>query len=258
VNRRRSALGAAVTAAVLAACGGSAADEPTAGSTSQADPTTVTVLAAASLTEAFTELATAYESDHPGVTVEVSFGSSTTLAQQVAEGIEADLFASAGTGAMEQLPEGSADGGGEDVLTRNVLEIAVQPGNPRAITGLADFARADLDTVLCAETVPCGRAADEAFATAGITPTPASREIDVKATLSKVELLEADAAMVYRSDVVAASEAVEGVVIPDDENVSLDYPLVWFNANEHTVGLAQLLLGERGQQTLAELGFTSR
>ena len=245
-------LGVLAMAMLLSACGGASEGASVDAST------TVSVLAAASLTEAFTELATAYENENPGVTVEVSFGSSTTLAQQIAEGAPADVYASAGTGALAQLPEGYAADGGEEVLTRNVLEIAVQPGNPRAVVGLADFARADLDTVLCAETVPCGTAADEAFAAAGITATPVSRELDVKATLSKVELGEADAAMVYRSDVVAAGDAVEGVVVPDEENVTLDYPLVWFDGDEHTVGFAELLLGERGQQVLTDLGFSGR
>ena len=245
-------LGGLALAVLLSACGGSsegAAQEPS---------TTVTVLAAASLTEAFTELATAYEDENPGVTVEVSFGSSTTLAQQIAEGAPADVYASAGTGALAQLPEGYAADGGEEVLARNVLEIAVQQGDPHGITGLADFARDDLDTVLCAETVPCGRAADDAFAAAGITPTPASRELDVKATLAKVKLGEADAALVYRSDIVAADDAVEGVVIPDEENVTLDYPIVWFDEDEHTVGFVELLLGDRGQQVLTDLGFSGR
>ena len=245
-------LGVLAMAMLLSACGGASEGASVDAST------TVSVLAAASLTEAFTELATAYENENPGVTVEVSFGSSTTLAQQIAEGAPADVYASAGTGALAQLPEGYAADGGEEVLTRNVLEIAVQPGNPQAVVGLADFARADLDTVLCAETVPCGTAADETFAAAGITVTPVSRELDVKATLSKVELGEADAAMVYRSDVVAAGDAVEGVVVPDEENVTLDYPLVWFDGDEHTVGFAELLLGERGQQVLTDLGFSGR
>ena len=245
-------LGVLAMAMLLSACGGASEGASVDAST------TVSVLAAASLTEAFTELATAYENENPGVTVEVSFGSSTTLAQQIAEGAPADVYASAGTGALAQLPEGYAADGGEEVLTRNVLEIAVQPGNPRAVVGLADFARADLDTVLCAETVPCGTAADETFAAAGITVTPVSRELDVKATLSKVELGEADAAMVYRSDVVAAGDAVEGVVVPDEENVTLDYPLVWFDGDEHTVGFAEMLLGERGQQVLTDLGFSGR
>lgn len=219
---------------------------------------TVTVLAAASLTEAFTELAGAYESDHPGVTIRLSFGSSSTLAQQIAEGAEADAYASAGTGALDLLPAGYGESGGEAVLTRNVLEIAVQPGNAGRVSGLRDFARDDIDTVLCAETVPCGMAADEAFTAAGITPAPASRELDVKATLAKVELREADAAMVYRSDVVAAGDAVEGIRIPDEENVTLDYPIVWFNEREHTVGFVELVTGPRGEDTMSTLGFAVR
>ena len=246
--RRARATSLLAAAALLTACGGPSDD----------GSTTVSVLAAASLTEAVTRLATAYEAEHPGARIEVSLGSSTTLAQQIAQGADADVYAGAGADALERLPAGFADGGGEDVLARNVLEIAVRPGNPEALTGLADFARTDLDTVLCAETVPCGRAADEAFAAAGVVAAPASREVDVKATVSKVALGEADAAVVYRSDVVAAAGTVDGVVIPDEANVLVDYPIAWSNEGVHTVGFVDLLLGERGRQTLSELGFSSR
>lgn len=254
--------------ALLTGCGGSTSREPT----------TVTVLAAASLTEAFTSLAAAYEAEHDGVTIALSFGSSTTLAQQIAEGADADLYASAGRAALAHLPQDDGGDGGEQLIARNVLEIAVPPGNPAGVTGLADFTREDIDTVLCAETVPCGTAADEAFDKARLTPTPASRELDVKATLAKVTLGEADAAIVYRSDVVSAAgieegidgadgagdagdvrervEGVEGVEIPESENVVMDYPLVWFNADPHTTGFAELLSSEQGQEALTAAGFT--
>lgn len=260
----RAATGVAV-ALTLAACGGfstlaetdNSTEAPTEASTSDApaEPVTLTVLAAASLTDAFTDLAEQYEAEHEGVTIELSFGSSTTLAQQIAEGVEADLFASAGRGALEHLSENYAAEGGESVIATNVLAIAVAPGNPLGVSGLADFTRTDIDTVLCAETVPCGRAADEAFAAQGITPQPVSREIDVRATLAKVTLDEADAALVYQSDVVT-EPAVDGVPIPADENVSLDYPLLWFNTGEHTVGFAEFLAGSAGELALENAGFS--
>ncbi|MDO5503645.1 MAG: molybdate ABC transporter substrate-binding protein [Actinomycetia bacterium] len=215
----------------------------------------ITVLAAASLTDAFTQLATQLEEQHPGVSVLVSFGSSTTLAQQVFEGAEADVYASAGRTALDQLPDGFAADGGTADIAANVLEIAVPPGNPGGVSGLTDFTRSDIDTVLCAETVPCGRAADEAFATAALTPTPASREIDVKATLSKVTLGEADAAIVYQSDVVSAGAAVEGVPIPAELNVSMAYPMLWSNTDPATLAFVELVTGPPGLAALAEAGF---
>ena len=235
---------------LLGGCGGSASDTDT------AERSTLMILAAASLTEAFTELAEQYEADHPEVTIHLSFGSSTTLAQQITAGADADLFASAGTGALEQLPPGYADETGEQIIASNVLEIAVLPGNPSGVTGLADFERADIDTVLCAQTVPCGRAADEAFAAAGLTPTPVSRELDVKATLAKISLGEADAAIVYRSDVVT-DDAVEGVEIPAEENVSLSYPLISFNTDTHTIGFAEFLAGPQALAALETAGFSA-
>lgn len=216
---------------------------------------TVTVLAAASLTEAFTELADQLKAEHPGVTVELSFGSSTTLAQQIAEGADADVYASAGRGAVDHLPADFADDGDAADIASNVLQIAVPQGNPGAVKGLNDFTRSDVDTVLCAETVPCGKAADEAFGKAGLTPTPVSREIDVKATLSKVTLGEADAAIVYQSDVATAGDGVEGVEIPEDENVKMAYPMLWSNTDPATIAFVDLVQGETGLAALAKAGF---
>lgn len=255
---------------ILTGCGsdgaaenGSAADwtegaEPTDLSTQPADDSiqgTVTVLAAASLTEAFTELATQLEQQHPSLTVELSFGSSTTLAQQITEGAEADVYASAGKGALEQLPADFASASDTVDIASNVLAIAVPTGNPGGITTLEDFARSDIDTVLCADTVPCGKAADEAFARASITPAPASREIDVKATLSKVTLGEADGAIVYQSDVATAGDGIEGIEIPADLNVSVTYPLLWSNTDPATLALVDLVRSEQGLEALEAAGF---
>ena len=266
---RRTLTALAASTLLLTACGGNGSTDTSADTGTDTDTSaesgaestaeeitgTITVLAAASLTDAFTELAEQLEADHPGITVELSFGSSTTLAQQIAEGAEADVYASAGRGALAQLPDGfGADGDTTDIAS-NVLQIAVPEGNPAGVQGLADFARSDIDTVLCAETVPCGGAADEAFAAAGITPTPASREIDVRATLSKVTLGEADAAIVYQSDVATAGDGVEGVEIPAAENVAMPYPMLWSNTDPATMAFVDLVRGADGLAALAAAGF---
>lgn len=217
--------------------------------------TTVTVLAAASLTDPLTSLARQYERTHHGVTVALSFGSSTTLAQQVAEGAPADVVAFAGTPALDQLPKDATDHGGRATIARNTMEIATPPDNPGGVHSLADLARPGLDVVLCASTVPCGKAADTVLSRAGISPHVVSREVDVKATLAKVRLGEADAAVVYHSDVVSAGDSVKGVVIPTAQNTTLDYPVVWLNTKPDTTGFAELVRGTEGRAALTRAGF---
>lgn len=259
----------AAGALLLAGCGSGTTDTPaestttgeSAGTSTETTPAadeiigTVTVLAAASLTEAFTELADQLMAEHPGITVELSFGSSTTLAQQISEGAEADVYASAGRGALEQMPADFAADGDSVEIASNLLEIAVPQGNPGNVNSLEDFTRSDIDTVLCESSVPCGRAADEAFAMAGLNPTPVSREIDVKATLSKVELGEADAAIVYQSDVFTARDAVEGIEIPLDTNAAIVYPMLWSNTEATTLAFIDLVRGPEGLAALGEAGF---
>ncbi len=215
---------------------------------------TVTVLAAASLTTPFTALAAEFEKEHPGVDVQFSFGSSTTLAQQIAQGAPADLFASAGTKALDQLPAGVATAT-TVTLARNVLEIATPAGNAKAVTGLASLANPDLAVVLCAATVPCGSAADAILATAGVSAHVVSREVDVKATLAKVTLGEADAAVVYHSDVVGAGSKVTGVEIPASANTTLAYPMVTLSSDPATTAFAAYLSGPDGVRALTESGF---
>jgi molybdate transport system substrate-binding protein len=252
---------AGVVAALLAACG-SGGGSPAAGSrggsgssSSAAGDAQVVVLAAASLTEPLTALAEDYERDHPGVDVALSFGSSTTLAQQVAEGAPADLVAFADTNALKVLPADVTARGGRATIARNTMEIATPPDNPGEVDALADLSREDLDIVLCASTVPCGSAADTVLANAGIEAHVVSREVDVKATLAKVRLGEADAAVVYHSDVVSAGDSVRGVPIPAAQNTTLDYPLLWLDGDEHTVGLASLVRGPEGVAELTAAGF---
>ena len=246
----------AVAALALAACSpATTADTTTSGGSAGAGSGSVTVLAAASLTEPLTALAAAYEQDHPGVDVRLSFGSSTTLAQQIAEGAPADLYASAGEAALELLPADATSAGGRAVIARNTMEIATPPDDPGRVGAITDLARPDLDVVLCAATVPCGRAADEVLRKAGVTAHVVSREVDVKATLTKVTLGEADAALVYHSDVVGAGAAVRGVAVPASDEVVLDYPLVWFSERPDVVGFARFVAGPEGTAALERAGF---
>jgi molybdate transport system substrate-binding protein len=249
-----------LVAVLLEGCGGGSTDATTT-SARPAGPATastevggeVTVLAAASLTGPFTALAGAYEKAHPGSTVQLGFGSSTTLAQQVAQGAVADLLATAGTAALEQL--GDVRPTGTTTIARNTLEIATPGDNPGGVTSLDDLANNDVDVVLCASTVPCGKAADEVLAKAGVTANVVSREVDVSATLAKVSLGEADAAVVYHSDVVSAQGKVAGVGIPPAQNMTLTYPLVRFGDDPAAAAFAAYLTGPQGLSALRAAGF---
>jgi molybdate transport system substrate-binding protein len=135
------------------------------------------------------------------------------------------------------------------------MEIATPPDNPGKVAALEDLGNPDLDVVLCASTVPCGAGADEVLQRAGVTAHVVSREVDVKATLAKVRLGEADAAVVYHSDVVSAGDSVLGVAIPAAGNVTVDYPLVWLDREPHTTGFADLVRSDAGRAALAKAGF---
>jgi len=216
------------------------------------------VLAAASLTETFTQLGAEFEAENPGVTVIFSFGASSALAQQVVSGAPGDLFASASPTTMATVTDAGLARGEPVVFVRNRLQIAVPTGNPGGVTGLADFADADLTIALCAEEAPCGAAAAKAFTAAGITPAPDTLEQDVKATLTKVELGEVDAALVYRTDVRAAADTVEGINFPESGDAINDYPIVLLadapNA-EAAQAFLDYVLSEVGLQVLADAGF---
>ena len=218
---------------------------------------TVTVLAASSLTGAFEELAGEFEDRHPGVDIETSFAASSELAAQIQQGAPADVFASADESNMDKVVE-SGDVDTEPVVfARNRLTIAVEQGNPQDIAGMPDLARDDLVVVLCAEQVPCGKFADQALDAAGVSVSPASREENVKAALGKVELGEADAAIVYVTDVLASGEA-EAVDIPDDQNVIAVYPiapLAEATPDDAAAAFVDFVVSRAGQAILREFGF---
>ncbi|MEW1955345.1 molybdate ABC transporter substrate-binding protein [Terrabacter sp. NPDC080008] len=250
----------ALAAVLLAACGGNGsadstdgAAKPGAGTSADSPQGTVTVLAAASLTESFDKLAKDFEAAHPGVTVRTSYGSSATLVQQVDNGAPASVLALAGTAAAAPLDKSLA----KDTRTfaSNVLEIAVPPGNPGHVTSISDLAKPTVKVVTCADTVPCGKAAQATFAKARIVPNVVSKEVDVKATLAKVKLAEADAAVVYHSDVVAAKGSVTGVAIPSQLNTRLDYPVVALSDDAATKAFVAYVLSDAGRATVQSFGF---
>jgi molybdate transport system substrate-binding protein len=248
--------------AVAAACGSddgaeSGAGGPDDGRAADLDGT-ITVYAAASLTDALTEVAGAFEATHAGVTVELNFAGSSALREQILAGAPADVFASATPDSMDQVVTAGAVDGEPRVLARNTLEIAVPAGNPGDVEGLADFADDDLLIGLCAVEVPCGELGREVLARAGVTPSPDTDEPDVRSLLTKVAAGDLDAGIVYHSDVVAAGDDVEGIAIPDAGNVVADHPVAALSdAGEPAVAAAfvDFLLAEDGQAVLESHGF---
>ena len=247
-----------MTATLLTGCGSTTpASEPTAlqgaSGASSSLQGTVTVLAAASLTESFDQLKKDFEAAHPGVTVETSYGSSATLVQQVNNGAPASVLALAGTDAAAPLDQSMV----KDTRTfaTNVLEIALPPSNPARVTSIDNLGKPTVKVVVCADTVPCGKAAQATFAKARVVPNVVSKEVDVKATLAKVKLGEADAAVVYRSDVVAAKGAVKGAEIPSQLNTSLSYPAITLSDDAATSAFVAYLLSAKGLDTVQSFGF---
>lgn len=186
---------------------------------------TVTVLAAASLTETFQQIGEDFEAANPGVEVEFGFAGSSSLAAQINQGAPADVFASAAPADMDTVVEA---GNAEDPETfaRNQLVVAVPEGNPDGVTALADLADPALKVALCAEEAPCGAASQTALDAAGVELTPVTYETDVKAALAKLTLGEVDAALVYRTDIAADGvEGVEAVEFPESAEAINDYVL---------------------------------
>jgi molybdate transport system substrate-binding protein len=216
---------------------------------------TVVVLAASSLTESLTAIAQDFEASHPGTDVQLSFAASSTVVTQVNQGAPADLVALAGTSAMGPLDKSRIAKDGTRSMASNTLEIATPPTNPGKVNGITDLSRPTLNVVLCAATVPCGKAAAKALSVAGVVAHVVSYETDVKATLAKVQLGEADAAIVYHSDVVSAGIRVRGVQIPASVNQTLDYPLIRLTDDPTTVAFMTYVLSDQGRKRLRDHGF---
>ena len=229
---------------VLAACAG---DAPQSSGT--------TVFAAASLTEAFTELGDAFMQEHPEADLTFSFASSSDLARQAVEGAPVDVFASADPANMAKVIDAGAASGEPTVFATNRAEIIVAPGNPLGVTSVDDLAMEDLVVIVCAPDVPCGTYAGDIFANAGVDVTPDSYEENVKAVATKVTLGEADAGIVYTTDVLAAGDAASGVEIPDDINVVAEYPIVAVSDSEVAQRFIEFVTSPAGQRILGLRGF---
>lgn len=216
---------------------------------------TVTVSAAASLTDVFTDIGTAFESENPGVSVRFNFAGSSTLAEQINAGAPVDVFASASLEAMQR----TANAGTTEqpsAFASNVLEIATPITNPAGIRELADLGDPSVTVVVCNVPVPCGAAALRLFEQNGFTVTPASLEPDVRAVLGKVMADEADAGIVYRTDIDAAQGDVVGIAIPSEHNVTTEYVIAaTTSAGDEANRFIDFVRGNEGQTLLRDRGF---
>ncbi|MEU6419372.1 molybdate ABC transporter substrate-binding protein [Streptomyces spiralis] len=265
VRRTRTLQVAGAGAAALLALSGcssasssSSSGSGSAASSSQKVTGTVTVFAAASLKESFTALGKEFEQQHPGTEVTFNFGGSDTLAASITGGAPADVFAAASPKTMKIVTDQKDTAGAPATFVRNQLEIATLPGNPDRISSLKDLTRSGLKVVLCDKAVPCGAAAQKALTAAGLELTPVSYEQDVKSALNKVVLKEADAAVVYKTDVKAAGGKVEGVEFPEAAKAVNDYPIALLdNARDSAAAKAFIALvrSAEGQKVLTQAGF---
>jgi molybdate transport system substrate-binding protein len=255
--RRGHSVVAVVLGLITVSCGTSTG---TAGGSPSPSPLggTISVFAAASLTDSFKSLGTAFQQANPGVTIHFNFAGTPTLVTQIEQGAPADVFASADTANMDKLTSAGFTTGTSQVFAHNQLEIVVAPGNPKGINGLADLARAGVIYITEGPTVPAGKYALQALATAGVKATPKSLETDVKSVVSKIELGEADAGIVYTTDVQAAGSKVQGVPIPAADNVIATYPIVVVKGSTNAAAdnaFIAYALSSQGQASLASFGF---
>jgi molybdate transport system substrate-binding protein len=247
-----------------AACGnGKSSSQPEA-STAATTATTaagaagdITVLAAASLTDAFNDIGTAFQAANPGSHVKFSYDASSSLATQANSGAPADVFASADDANMKKVTD-AGNATAPQTFARNKLAIIVAKGNPKGITKLADFNKSSVIYVLCAAGVPCGTYGKQAADKAGVTRAPASLETNVKGVVTKVTSGQADAGIVYVTDAKAASANAAGVDIPDDLNVVATYPIAVLKQSAHADAaraFVDFVLSPQGQTILAKYGF---
>ncbi|MDT7582046.1 MAG: molybdate transport system substrate-binding protein [Pseudonocardiales bacterium] len=257
-------LATAGAALLLAGCGGGSSGgsapsaAPSAAASAAPEGQTLTVLAAASLTGTFTDLEKQFETDHPGVDVRLNFAGSSDLAQQIVNGAPADVFAAASDATMKTVTDAGLATAAPKVFATNVLQIATAPGNPKGIASFADLAKPDLKVVVCAPQVPCGAAEQKIEKSTGVDVKPVSEESDVKSTLGKVTSGDADAGVVYQTDVLAAGSSVEGVNFAEAGQEPTNYPIAVLK-NAPQPQLAQefedLVTGDVGRRALQDAGF---
>jgi molybdate transport system substrate-binding protein len=255
--------GAAALVVALAACSSSASSAPSAaaaaGGTASAKPTgTLVVFAATSLTDAFNKIADQFQAANPGVTVKFNYNGSSSLATQITQGAPADVFASASPKNMKTVTDENLEATAPKTFAANQGEIMVEAGNPSHIKSVSDLANPSLKVVTCAPSVPCGALATDIFKNAGVTVKPVSQEENVGGVVTKVSLGEADAGIVYVTDVKANGSKTTGVPIPAAQNATTTYPIAEIKGASNATAAAAFIsyvLGPDGQQVLKSFGF---
>jgi len=247
VGTRLRVLLAGVGVALLAGCGADGGA-----------PRVLNVFAAASLTDAFTAVEARFEADNPGVEVRLNSAGSSDLAQQIVNGAPADVFAAANESTMKTVADAGLVDGQPTVFATNVLQIATPPGNPKGVASFADLARPDVAVVVCAPQVPCGAATERIEQATGVALSPVSEEPDVRSVLGKVSTGDADAGLVYVTDVRSAGGSVEGVSFPESDRAVNSYPIAALTdapEPELARSFVELVTGEFGREALEDAGF---
>lgn len=221
---------------------------------------TVTVFAAASLSEVFEQIATDFEADQPGISVRLDFAGSSDLVSRLAEGAAADVLATADETTMQQAITDGTVPGPPSLFASNTLAIAVPAGNPAGISSFADLADPAVRVVVCAPQVPCGAATKKTEAAAGITITPVSEELSVTDVLGKVSSGEADAGLVYVTDIARAGDTVEGIDFDEASTAVNRYPISVTTAadgSDSAAAFVRFVLGDQGRARFAAAGFAA-
>ena len=252
----------AVLVVALAGCGApsteSSSSTGSAPSTSGPSGAKLTVFAAASLKQSFTQIGEQFETDNPGSTVDFSFAGSSDLVTQLTQGAPADVFASADTKNMDKAKDAGLLAAAPVDFATNTLTIAVAPGNPKGIASFADLAKAGLTVVVCAPQVPCGSATQKVEKASGVQIKPVSEESSVTDVLNKVSTGQADAGVVYVTDVAGASDKVTGVDFPEAKGAVNTYPIATLKSSTNADLAARFVAyvtGEAGQKVLEQAGF---
>jgi molybdate transport system substrate-binding protein len=258
VSRVGSILAVLAAAGLLAGCAGGPSAPSGGGAPAGGEQEVLTVSAAASLTDVFGRLEKRFEADNPGVDVRLNDGASSDLAQQIVNGAEADVFAAANTSTMDTVSKAGLVDGTPAVFVTNKLEIAVPPGNPKGVSTFADLTKPDLKVVVCAPQVPCGSATVKVEKDTGTTLKPVSEEPDVRSVLSKVTSGDADAGLVYVTDVRSTGGKVQGVGFPEAAKAINNYPIAVLK-DAPQADLARkwvdLVQGDQGKEALQQAGF---
>lgn len=251
---------AGLVAAALAGCSGAAStggsSTPSSSGSSSTPTGSIVVDAAASLRTVYPKLATSFEAAHPGTKVTFDFGGSDSLAAAIVSGSGVDVFSSASTKTMQTVTAAKLTAAAPVDIARNRLEIVVPKGNPGKVTSLKDFGDAKKTIVFCAATVPCGAAAKTVLSLAKVDAKPDSTEQDVTSVLNKVKLGEADAGLVYRTDVLSGGSSVQGIEFPQSSEAVQTYPIAPLTGSKNPA-LAEAFVAYvvSQERTLQDAGF---